>query len=796
MHWTLSFWNTLSGRFTALTVALFAVLQLVQFGFFQYSVQHNAKIQTQERFELGERLFTSLLLQRKDTLEQSAKILAADFGLRSAFLSKDIPTIQSALDNHSERINAPLALYLDLNYKPLATGSEPLHENIDFAQLDYLLKHQQQLLILNNIPYQIVSVPLKAPTTVGYIVMGFEINDQMLHRFKTLSNIELLIVSQHTDPSITNIELSSTHIPTLTAPSSLPEQISLQEPSTFKYNDELIFTNSYALNSDTSLTVKPKQVGKQTYVVMIASLNQSLALFTPLQMTLLAISILGGLLFSFLSIKGAQRIISPLNTLLQSSQRISRGNLHTPIELSTNLKELSNLSDSFEQMRQSVFKAQEHIRDLAYNDALTKLPNRAAFFQFIQSACLQYHQTPSDTAKPIGVLVFDLQRFKHINDALGYNCADELLIQIGQQLISFSCKYDTHYARLSADEFAILFTTISEEQFPQFIQDFCAHIERPHFIMNVAVDVLICSGYSFYPTFANSAQQVLAQAQMAMYEAKRLRQTTLCYNSQMDSSSEQTISLLGELRTAIAQNQLRLFVQPKMNLKNKRIDALELLVRWQHPERGLVPPLQFIPFAEQTGFIRHLTQWVFKTAVQVQQDLIHRGIHLTLSLNLSTQDLLDPTLIPQFNIILSESGADAHTFCLEITESAVMDDPQKALEILTQLRTMGFSLSIDDFGTGYSSLSYLKSLPVQELKIDKSFVLNMDKNQNDSIIVRSTIDLAHNLGLTVTAEGIENETILEQLNVLGCDTAQGYHIAKPMPIDVFFPWFLKYTSPL
>jgi EAL domain-containing protein (putative c-di-GMP-specific phosphodiesterase class I) len=233
---------------------------------------------------------------------------------------------------------------------------------------------------------------------------------------------------------------------------------------------------------------------------------------------------------------------------------------------------------------------------------------------------------------------------------------------------------------------------------------------------------------------------------------------------------------------------LRLYLQPKVPLQGSGTIAAEALVRWQHPQRGLVPPMQFIPFAEQTGFVRQLTLWIFDAVARLLATHPVQARGLRVSVNLSTRDLLDPELSNRLGTILARHSVDARAFCLEITESAIMDDPQRAEAMLNRLSEQGFKLSIDDFGTGYSSLAYLKRLPVDELKIDKSFVMGMATGEDDAMIVRSTIDLAHNLGLTVVAEGVETAAIFEQLRQLSCDEAQGYHIARPLPVEEFLLW--------
>jgi EAL domain-containing protein (putative c-di-GMP-specific phosphodiesterase class I) len=281
---------------------------------------------------------------------------------------------------------------------------------------------------------------------------------------------------------------------------------------------------------------------------------------------------------------------------------------------------------------------------------------------------------------------------------------------------------------------------------------------------------------------------LLVRAEMAMYAAKRRSNGPVTYDPAIDATSAQTLTLVSELRQAVDRSELRLYLQPKLALEDRRVVGAEALVRWQHPQRGLVPPMQFIPFAEQTGFIRHLTMWVFEEAARHWQALADEGLRLRLSVNLSTRDLLDLDLPQKFAALLARHGVPAAAFCLEITESAIMDDPQRALATLDALSAMGFSLSIDDFGTGYSSLAYLKRLPVDELKIDQSFVRHMHSDHDDEMIVRSTIDLAHNLGITVVAEGVETAEAWNLLRDLKCDHAQGFHMGRPMPVGEFSAW--------
>ena len=450
--------------------------------------------------------------------------------------------------------------------------------------------------------------------------------------------------------------------------------------------------------------------------------------------------------------------------------------------------EIGDLATAFETMRASVSDKQAQILKLAYWDSLTGLPNRVQFRDAVvqavaeaqaAAAALTAAEGAGDSAHPqtgVAVLMLDLGRFKHVNDVLGYRIGDLLLGRVGERLAQQMVRDGDLVARLGGEEFAVLLRGGDAALAESVAQRIAAAFDVPLTLEDHTIDMGAGIGMACWPQHAADADVLLSRAEVAMYAAKRRTEGPLMYHAAIDTASAQTLSLLTELRQALERNQLRLYLQPKLILDTGRVGGAETLVRWQHPQGGLVPPMEFIPFAEQTGFIRQMTMWVFEEAARHWLLLQAEGIPLILSVNLSTRDLLDTELPQKFDALLVKHRVPAEAFCLEITESAVMDDPQHALGTLNRLAGLGFKLSIDDFGTGYSSLAYLKRLPVNELKIDKCFVMSMETDQNDAKIVRSTIDLAHNLGLTVVAEGVENAVVWELLRALDCDEAQGYHM--------------------
>jgi predicted signal transduction protein with EAL and GGDEF domain len=378
---------------------------------------------------------------------------------------------------------------------------------------------------------------------------------------------------------------------------------------------------------------------------------------------------------------------------------------------------------------------------------------------------------------------------------LGHRFGDRLLRAVAERLRNDALQASDVLARLSGDEFAILLQATDAKAAYPVAQRIMAAFERPITLDDHTVDLGAGIGVASSPEHGVDADALLSRAEVAMYAAKQQQSGTVTYHPGLDSTSEESLTMLSELRSAVDQQQLRLFLQPKVNLRTGEVLGAEALVRWEHPTRGMVPPMRFIPFAEQTGFVRVLTMWMIEQVAQMSHSLTAQGMRMKLAVNLSTRDLMDQDLPVKLEKVLAKYSIDPTLLVLEITESAIMDDPQRALQTLNRLHAMGLKLSIDDFGTGYSSLAYLKRLPVDELKIDKSFVMNMESDLQDAKIVHSTVDLAHNLGLTVVAEGVESAKSWKLLDSLSCDEAQGFFIAKPMPGAQFATWAKQWSPP-
>jgi diguanylate cyclase (GGDEF)-like protein len=430
-------------------------------------------------------------------------------------------------------------------------------------------------------------------------------------------------------------------------------------------------------------------------------------------------------------------------------------------------------------LRRVTRRIQRQMDEIEYRalyDELTGLPNRTLFRDRIQQAIL----TASRERQTATVLLLDVDRFREINDALGHEAGDLLLRELSARLRKLLRESDT-FARLGGDEFGILLPSASVEEASLLAERVHESLEEPFALRGLPLEVGTSIGITSFPDHGEDVDMLLQRADVAMYLAKDTHAGTAAYDVAQDTNDAARLALAGELRRAIESDELVVHYQPKASLESGRIVGVEALVRWQHPERGLIAPSEFIPLAERTGLIKPLTRHVLACALAQCAAWKAAGLDLHVAVNMTIPDLLDLELPDRIEALLAETGVRPDQLELEITETTILADPFRVRQVLTRLNEMGLRLAIDDFGTGYSSLAYLKRLPVQTIKIDRSFVSGMCDDPSDATIVRSTIDLGRNLGLTIVAEGVESQEIWESLQGLGCSLAQGFLIGRPSP---------------
>jgi diguanylate cyclase (GGDEF)-like protein/PAS domain S-box-containing protein len=424
------------------------------------------------------------------------------------------------------------------------------------------------------------------------------------------------------------------------------------------------------------------------------------------------------------------------------------------------------------------------LRHQAMHDSLTGLPNRTLLFDALERTIELARAEKSSLA----LMLMDLDRFKEVNDTFGHHFGDALLRQVAFRLHN-QLRGEDVVARLGGDEFAVVLSRTADAQSAAFTaRRILNALEQPFVIESQVLEVGASIGIALYPEHGTDARTLLRNADVAMYAAKQDQSGFSFHRQDSQSRSPDQLSLVVELRGAVEREELMLHYQPKLHLRTGLMTRAEVLVRWNHPKRGHLGPGLFIPLAERTGLIRSVTDWLLDRALSQCRIWQDAGAPIHVAVNISAKSLLDPSLPQKVQTALGRWNVDPRFLKIEITESSIMADPAHALAILSLLQSMGVRLSVDDFGTGYSSLTHLRQLPIDEIKIDKSFVTTMTTNEADAAIVRTVIDLAHNLGKQVCAEGVEDEATWRMLGELGCDLAQGFWIARPMPADELMQW--------
>lgn len=510
------------------------------------------------------------------------------------------------------------------------------------------------------------------------------------------------------------------------------------------------------------------------------------------------ITLIAVMLVLFFVTRSALIPLSKLNAHLRSVQN-DRSRLGEQIELIAN-PEITELADNYNSLSKELKKAYNSLERMAYTDPLTTLPNRSQL-----QRQLDYHASQTQERDlHFALFLMDLDRFKQVNDTLGHHAGDILLQEVGKRINNVLRKTDivtridewgiansghSDVARLGGDEFAAVLPSVGNiSDAINVAQKIQSEMNAPFKLDNHEFSVGISIGIVLAPLHGIDPTMLMRKADVAMYHAKNHQLGYFIYDQQKDTHSVEILKLDSDLRNAIQKNEFVLYYQPKIDIAQNLIVGVEALIRWQKEKDRIIFPDQFIPHSEQTGLIHEITEWVINDAVKTQKDWQDRNLDLSIAINLSSKSLHNKEVSKHILNRIRQTQISPGKIYLEITESSLMADPKRSANILRQITEQGIKVSIDDFGTGYSSLSKLKNLPVDEIKIDRSFVMDMMKDNNDRIIVQTIVDLAHNMNMTVTAEGVEDQSILNTLKNLGCECAQGYHMGKPMPKEQFDLW--------
>ncbi|NVJ97413.1 MAG: EAL domain-containing protein [Alphaproteobacteria bacterium] len=752
-------------KLTLVYLALFlGVMGIILFAFYR-SVTSNVQEQTRAQLDASARVFERIVNYRVDTLGESAVALAQDYGFREAIGTNDQPTVLSSLRNQTRRLAADIGVITDIDGELIA-GLVDGNSAINVPGLDDAIKQRAEregfatkLVAFEGRVFELVVTTVRAPVPIAWLAFGIELDKEAALEIQALSSIDL---------GIAFLYRAGDNGFSVAAATENQAELAAFLKETDTQNE--IFSSSFMKQDHmfSRLTLEDGAEGDGVAALLYYSMDSALAPYNPLVITMVTVLGLSLLLLISGSVVVARGVTRPLRRLAGAAQQIAKGQ-YKAVDVGSRGDEVADLTNSFNQMVSAVQEREGKIRFQAYHDVETGLGNRLMFENLVSAEI--------EESDSFVLVVAEIQQLPELRTVLNHQNINDLVKAIAERLAKVT---DAEVARVSTEAFGFVIRDAREAEVVAslVINSFMT----PFDVADIVIDAGVKMGLVKYPGDGEDMATLFRHAQAALDKGRGMPRGFAWYDPDRDSSQKARLSMMSELRVGLKNGEVRFAYQPKLDLATGKITAVEALIRWISPTRGFVPPDDFIPMAERTGDVRHVTEWGLKTAVEQAAVWRKGGLNLAVAINLSSSDLMNQALPSQILVLLKEHDLPPELLKLEVTESAVMNDMNRALEVLNMLSAMGLSLSIDDYGTGYSSLSYIKRLPVSEIKIDKSFVLNLAKSDEDNILVRSTIELGHNLGLSVTAEGVEDEESVEKLRQYGCDVLQGYHIARPLPV--------------
>jgi len=738
-----------------------------------------ASDQAQEQLKTGTRVFERFMDLRWRRIQYGLNWLTNDSDFREATIKGSPSLIEHALQEFEASLHGSELFVLDLDGNIITSTLKglPAGQAFPYAKALRLARRNTQTMVIGILagrPYMLVQGVVLGPLPVVRVVSGMPMDDVFAHELSSLSNLEVSFMT--VKPGESGI-LSSTQPDFMSA--SIIEFVQEHTPgSTIHFSE---FHGRRFLGQMLQLANSGDPGNGQVMAVLQSPLDQTMQAFDSLDRKFLWIS-LGALLASLLGALWLARAVSrPVSLLAEAAQRIGRGNYETPVEL-TRRDELGFLAKAINAMQSGIAVREQQLAHNALHDPLTGLPNRALAMERLGSAI--------SARRGVVLIYLGIDNYRVINESFGPEGGERIMRESARVMLDALRERDTA-ARITGNEFLLLLESTQVDVGVALADRLYALLKRPLSIDGHEVLLEVCMGIAIYPLNGQSAEELISRAAIACRDAAAFPGYLQVYQQDRDLAHQRQIQLIRDLRSAASDGQLQLYYQPKMDIRSGHVRQAEALLRWQHPELGMVSPAEFIPLAERTGSMFLLTGWVIEEGIRQLAEWNRKGLHMQLSLNISAEDLHGENLLMTVERLLKRYQLSAEQLIFEITESTAMRDPEHSLNVLEKLRDGGISLSVDDFGTGYSSLAHLKRLPVQELKIDQSFIRNLDETSEDAVIVRSTIEMSHNLGLKVVAEGVEYQHTLELLERWHCDTAQGYLISRPMDAVAFEAWVWK-----
>ena len=769
--------HTFQTRIAAVLALLLLVVVAATYFAVKAATTRAVENQAQVQLRTGRQVFERLLDLRGQRLQYGLDWLTADLPFKHAVAAGQTAPILATLRRHGTGIRASEVFVLDLAGKVMVS-TLPVLTRGQLFPYDQALRHarrkglQRLIVAMDGRPYLLVQDEVLDPLPIARIVMGFPMDAQFANELRSMSKLDVSFISVHNGKPgpLLSTQPQAYQAATLDLLRDGPVD---PEPKIHVFHGQRVLSQVLPLANTGN--------GDDVRVLLQSPLDHALESFAPLDRQFLGIALavllvsLAGALFL------ARRVLRPLNALVQAAERIGDGNYQTPVRVRSN-DEFGLLARAFNAMQSGIAVRERQLAHNALHDPLTGLPNRALAMERLGSAI--------SARRPVVLLYLGIENYRVINEGFGPEGVEEMLREASRCLSMSLLPSDTA-ARIAGSEFLMLLENTQVDRAVARADRLYALLTEPQRIGHDELRHEVSIGIAAYPADGQQVEELISRAAIARHDAASLPGHLQVYQQDRDLAHQRQITLIRDLRRAAPEGELFLCYQPKLDLKHGHVGQAEALLRWQHPTLGQVSPAEFIPLAERTGSMNSLTLWVIEEAIRQIGEWARRGMLVELSVNISVDDLADDDLAIRVTALLMQYRVEAAQLIFEITESAIMHNPQQALSVLEQLRGCGISLSVDDFGTGYSSLAQLQRLPVQELKIDQSFVRNLDSTSGDGVIVRSTIEMSHNLGLKVVAEGVEFAPSLRLLKQWNCDTAQGYLISRPLNAMAFEMWMRR-----
>ena len=760
-------------RILALVLGLVILVLTATMGIIAFQARAEVERELAVQLRTAEGTARESLEFRGNQLASAVDVLTSDFGFREAVSTADGPTLLSAIENHRSRIKADMVILLDPEGHVLASTHGTVSPGT-MADLSEIISNDsegeilQLYRLIDGHPYQLVLAPVLAPEPIGWTAMGFALDDGVAGDMSRLLGVDVSFVA---GPASGKPYIASS----LSAADRAGLSAIERQPAATPF---MIGTAG-----DKRLTLMhPIRSGNGRLILVLQ--RSLVAALRPYMEVRDSIIVVGALILTFasaLAVLLARSATKPVDELKRAAERFEAGDYSLAVP-AAGTTELHGLASALNAMRGAVADREATIRHQVDHDPLTGLPTRSRI-----TAALDDKLQQARAARPVAVCLVEIQQFQSIIGSFGHAVGDEVLSEVARRLSGFQEK---HYAigYMGADRFAVLMDGVDGEEARGSAERMIERLRDTFDYSGVSFQLECRIGVVASPLDGNRAAELLRRSDLALYRANETGAGVGIYRTGDDDNHRQRLTILGELRRAIASDELELHYQPKVDAGNGAVVGCEALVRWHHPQKGFIPPGDFIPHAEQSGAIRALTLWVLAAALRDLKGWQDRGVAIDVSINVSAVDLTAPDFADNVARLVAKSGANAGRMVLEITESGAMKDLPATLRMMEHLRVLGVRFSIDDFGTGYSSLAHLKRLPVDEVKIDRSFVQELESHLDDDVVVRSTINLGHALHLKVVAEGVETAASCDALRRLGCDLIQGYFVSKPLPLTKFNEW--------